>query len=157
MSFERSQKRVMFHLLNIWKCTLYNLFESCRFPSFMFLPFFLSFFFSAPVASKGVDDDLSAYIPGKNKKGYKGFVMKPDYSRKHTHFWSYITLQIPLLTTSFQVVEECPLFLCTPQPEVTWLTISTIYPKIQCNPLRHQREFLQVLIQKRFCHQGNLK
>ena len=54
-------------------------------------------------------------------------------------------------------MEECPLFLCTPQPEVTWLTISTIYPKIQCNPLRHQREFLQVLIQKRFCHQGNLK
>ena len=79
---------VMFYLLNIWKGTLYDLFESCRFPSFIFLPFFLSFFFffSAPVASKGVDDDLSAYIPGKNIKGYKGFVMKPDYSRKYTHF-----------------------------------------------------------------------
>lgn len=76
-------------------------YESCRFPSFIFLPFFPSFFFSAPVASKGVDNDLSAYIPGKNKKVYKGFVMKPNYSRKHTHFWSYITLQIPLLTTSF--------------------------------------------------------
>ena len=52
------------------------MFESCRFPSFIFLPFFLSFFFfffSAPVASKGVDDDLSAYIPGKNIKGYERF------------------------------------------------------------------------------------
>ena len=76
-------------------------YESCRFPSFILSSLLSFFFFSAPVASKGVDDDLSAYIPGKNKKGYKGFVMKPDYSRKHTHFWSYITLQIPLLTTSF--------------------------------------------------------
>lgn len=69
---------------------MYSLFEfvmnlAVFLVSYFYASFFL-FFFSAPVASKGVDDDLSAYIPGKNSKGYKSFVMKPDYCRKHTHF-----------------------------------------------------------------------
>ena len=34
-----------------------------------FHQFLLKFsFFAAPVASKGIEDDLSAYIPGKNSK-----------------------------------------------------------------------------------------
>ena len=70
---------------------------------------------------------------------------------------SALTLLRDITTTSFQAVVECPRFLCTPQPEETWLMSSTTYPTIHCSPQWLQKEASQAPMWKRFCHQGKRK
>ena len=94
-------------------------------PNFVFLSFL------GPLVSKGIDGDLSAYIPGKKSK---------RFLLQISHFPNLViallrrfdlTEKTPI--ASFQEVVECPPFPCTPQPEVTWLMTLTAYPTIHCS------------------------